>query len=342
MVYGLILAGIVSFLTTLIITPRFKDFFESAGISGTDVQKVDRPRIAEMGGPAVIAGFLAGVFLFIWTEVFIYGTTTELIKIFAAISTILIITLIGVFDDLGCLLRIRGGNIGFKKYKRIGLKQWQKPLLTLPAAIPLMAIMAGNSSLTIPLFGRIDVGIAYPLILLPIAIMGASSATNMLAGINGLEAGLGLVTLTALGLYAYSWNQIGAAIIAFTLAAALLAFLRYNWYPAKIFPGDSLTYAIGAGIACVAIIGNIEKFALIIFTPWFIEFLLKARSWFKAESFGVLQKDSTLKAPYDTVYSLNHLVMKFGRFKEWQISLILIILEILICIFAFIIVSPLR
>lgn len=291
------------------------------------MQKPDKPEIPEMGGPAVIAGFLSGIFLFIWIKVFLYGKTDLLLEIFAGITTVLIIFLVGMLDDISGIKRIKG--------KRIGLKQWQKPLLTLPASLPLVAIMAGNSSISLPLIGSIDVGILYPLVFIPVGVVGASNAINMLAGLNGLEAGMGAVLLSALGIFAYMNGNIFVAAFALSFALALVGFLFYNWYPAKIFPGDSLCYAIGAVAATVTILGNMERFALLCFTPWFIEFALKARSKFKAESFGRLRKDGTLEAPYKKCYSLTHCVMKLGRFKEKEIVSILILFETGIVLLAF-------
>lgn len=331
------LAVIVSFAAALFITPKFIRFLEAAGITGKDIQKRDKPTIAEMGGPAVLTGFLAGIFFFIWAKVFLYGEVQNLVELFAGITTILIITIIGMFDDLSSLTR-KGKIDKFGNLKRIGLKQWQKPLLTLPAAIPLMAIMAGDASITVPLLGQMNVGILYPLLIVPIAIVGASNATNMLAGVNGLEAGLGAVLLATMGSYAYLHNSVAAAMIAFTFAGALLAFLWYNKYPAKIMPADSLTYSIGAVVAAVAIIGNMEKFAVYVFALWFVEFALKARSKFKAESFGVLQPDGTLKAPYPKIYSLTHAVMKIKPMKEWQVVAVLIGLQVLIGLSALVLI----
>ncbi len=327
---SLIIAILISLFVVLFLTPKFIRFLGAAGIVGRDIQKKKKPIVAEMGGPAVLTGFLAGIFFFVWAKIFLYGEVQSLVEIFAAISTILIITIIGMFDDLSCLQHTREGKTGFKKFKRIGLKQWQKPLLTLPAAVPLMAIMAGDTSLTFPLIGSVDVGILYPLLLVPIAVIGASNATNMLAGFNGLEAGLGTIFLSTLGAYAYLQGNIFVAAIAFVFAAALLGFLRYNWYPAKILPGDSLHYSIGATVATIAVIGNMEKFALYCFALWIIEFLLKAHSRFKAESFGILQKDGTLKAPYKKIYSLTHAVMKSGRFTEKEVVIIILLAQLLI------------
>ncbi len=324
----------ISFLSTYIFAPYFIRFLRKAGIVGRDVNKLDKPEVAEMGAPVVVLGFLAGIFFYTWVNVFVFKETQHLISILSAISTILIITIIGMFDDLSVLFKER--SVGkLKSHKRVGLKQWQKPLLTLPAAIPLMAIMAGSSTMIFPIIGQINIGIFYPLLIVPLAVVGASNGVNLLGGINGLEASLGSMILVAMGIFSYINGSIAASFLAFSFAAALLAFLRFNWYPAKIFPGDSLLYAIGAVIATVAIIGNIERFALYVFGIFFIELLLKLRSRFKAENFGVVKSDGTLEAPYNKIYSLTHFAMKLGKFKEWQITLILAGIELVFIIVSF-------
>jgi len=123
-----------------------------------------------------------------------------------------------------------------------------------------------------------------------------------------------------------------------TFAFALLAFLRYNWYPAKVFPGD-LNYTIGAVCVCVAVIGNMERFAILCFLPWVVEAILKAFSGFEAENFGVLQEDGTLEPRKKGVYSLTHVVMRAGRFKEYQVSAILILVETLVCGISYVLVQ---
>jgi len=115
-----------------------------------------------------------------------------------------------------------------------------------------------------------------------------------------------------------------------------LALLYWNKYPAKILPGDSLTYLIGAVIVTVVVLGNMEKFGIIIFTPWIIEAFLKLRSKFRARSLGDLQPDGTVKAPYKKIYSLTHVVMKIRPFKEWQVAAILMALEVVFVVMAFI------
>jgi UDP-N-acetylglucosamine--dolichyl-phosphate N-acetylglucosaminephosphotransferase len=157
----------------------------------------------------------------------------------------------------------------------------------------------------------------------------------MLAGMNGLEAGLGAVSMFSLGVYTLMAGRAEASMIAFTLCFSLLAFLRWNWFPAKFLPGDSLTYLIGASFASIVIIGNVEKFGIFIFLPWIIEVLLKIRSRFKARSLGDLRADGTLAPPYKKIYSLTHVVMKIRPMKEWKVTAIIILFEIAICILAF-------
>lgn len=327
----------VGFYATMRVTPRIIAVLKNIGAVGHDIQKKDKPEVAELGGFPVLAGFLSGILLYVGFLTFFLNVRGESIsQILAATLTITMITLFGMLDDLTALLQKRK-NIGGKinSEKKVGFKQSTKFLLPLAAAVPLAVVNSGVSSITIPFFGNIDLGIYYSLLIVPLGIFGASNATNMLAGMNGLTAGLGAMLISSLGIFAMLNGEFVAAAIAFIFAGALIGFLKYNWCPAKIFPGDSLDYTIGAVAASVAILGNIERFAIVAFVPWFAEFLLKARSRFAAESFGVLRADGTLAAPYEKTYSLTHLVMKSGSFTEKQVVLILFAIEAVFCAIAF-------
>jgi len=145
---------------------------------------------------------------------------------------------------------------------------------------------------------------------------------------------MGLVLHVSLGVFALMSNRLAAAALALVFAAALASFLRYNWYPGKVFPGD-LNYTIGAVGACVTILGNMEKFAILCFIPWIFEALLKALSGFKSENFGILNEDGSVKPREPKIRSLTHLVMRSGRFTEKQVTMILIGVEVAVCLLAF-------
>ena len=237
------------------------------------------------------------------------------------------ITLVGFIDDL--LIK--------SKDESSGLKQWQKPILTLTAAIPLMVVNAGVTTMWIPIFGRTDLGIIYPLLLIPIGVIGAANMVNLLAGINGLETGMGIIYTGTLGLYAYFNGRETAALIALLIFSSLIAFYIFNKYPAKILPGDSLTYLLGGSIAVIAKLGNIERAAIIASITFFIEFILKWRSKFKAKSYGYYYKGKIKSYHGNKIYSLVHLLTREGTHTEKQITAFFIILELVFCLLIWVI-----
>jgi len=79
-------------------------------------------------------------------------------------------------------------------------------------------------------------------------------------------------------------------VIAIALIGALLAFSRFNWFPARIFGGDSLTLIVGANLAVMSIIGNMKIYGILLFALFYIEFLIKAKHKMKSECFGIPTK----------------------------------------------------
>ncbi len=325
---SVLISSLISLSVTLIITPKFISFFKRINATGYDINKKEKIEVAEIGGIPTLIGFIFGISTYMAIQTFLFNSTSY-IDMLGASLTITLIVLVGFLEDLTILEK---GS----KHKKVGFGQIYKILLPVIPAIPLMAINVGVSVINIPLFGYVNLGLLYPLIMVPVAIIGASNATNLLAGLNGLESGLGIITLSSLGLYAYIHHEINAFAIATIFVFALIGFWFFNKYPSKMFPGDSLTYSIGAVIATVAILGNMEKFAVMIFLLWFIEFFLKLKSKFRAESFGVIQKDGTLKSKYKKNYSLTHIIMNSGNFTEKEIVYIIYGIQIIICFIAFI------
>jgi UDP-N-acetylglucosamine--dolichyl-phosphate N-acetylglucosaminephosphotransferase len=259
----------------------------------------------------------------------------NLTDLLAVITSVIIIAFVGIFDDLNTGRRkVSNGKVGEKDI-RVGLPQWLKPLLTLPAAIPLMAVNAGVSTLTVPFFGSFNFGIIYPLILIPIGVVGSANMINMIGGFNGVEIGMGLISTLALGIFALQLGNFAAVIFLVTFAALLGAW-KFNLFPAKILPGDSLTYLLGAIVAAGIITGNMEKIGIIVMIPFIIEGILKARSGFKASSLGKLRPDGKIDPPYGkNIYSITHVVMNLGKFTEKQIVIIMMLIQLIFAIIPF-------
>jgi len=337
----LIISLLASFVTTFFVTPYFIRFLQAAGIVGLDLQKRDKPQLATSGGICVAFGVLSGLLSYIGLQTYmgyqpsiIYGLENWLVYLLAVTSSIVIVMFVGLLDDLN----VKSKMVGTKEGRdiRVGISQWLKPLLTLPAAIPLMAVSAGVTKMAIPFVGTVDFGpIIYPLLIIPLGFVGASNAVNMLGGFNGLEAGMGIVYFLGLGIYAALHKSIGTVIFLITFAA-LVGFIKYNWHPANILPGDSLTYLLGSIVAAGVIVGNMEKSGVLVMLPFVIEFFLKARVKFKASCLGKLREDGKLDPPYGRkIYSWTHVAMNLKALTEKQVTLILILVQALFVVFIF-------
>ena len=295
----------VSFVGFPIIIPRLK----RAGIVGKNMNSESKEEIPEMGGLMIAAGFGAGIVTSIFLRTFFdLFLSVSLTSILAALSTILIVVIIGVFDDL------------------ISISQRVKAFLPVFAALPLMAIKEGYSLIRIPFIGIVNFGIFYPLVLVPLGITGAANAVNMLAGFNGLEVGMGVVAVGSLAIIAYLIGETTALIILIAALGALVAALYYNWYPAKILVGDVGTLSIGAVIASAVIIGNYETAGIIIIIPFVVDFLIKVKNRFPY-SFGVY-REGKLYCPDGGAVGLAQLIMKVcGGISERNLVLVLMGIE---------------
>ncbi|MBT96531.1 glycosyl transferase family 4 [Candidatus Pacearchaeota archaeon] len=320
----LIIPLILSFLITLFFIPVWIKKAKQIKLVWEDMNKKNKTKkIAGSGGIVVVFGFILGVLIYVALKTFYFNSTENLIEVFAILTSILIISVVGLIDDL----------FGWQKG---GLSKKSRIILFLFAAIPLIVINAGESRMI-----GIEFGLLYPLFLVPLGIIGASATYNFLAGYNGLEASQGILILSSLSLITFLTGNSWLSLISLTMAICLIAFYIHNKYPAKIFPGDVLTYSIGAMIAIIAILGNIEKIVVFLFIPYILETILKVRGKLKKYSFAKLNKDGGLDVPYKKFYGLEHisiyLLKKFkNKVYEKDVVYLINLFQILIIILAFI------
>lgn len=317
----LLIPAVVAFVITVGGTLFVMSYMMDSGVSAMDHNKKKVLRLPSSGGLAVAFGFAVGLLTYVFGISFnLYSASTSLNAIFATIIAVMLIALVGFLDDINVKRELVKATDMMDTKK--GLKQWQKPLMTLVGAIPLMAINAGVSTIRVPFVGPVAFGWLYPIVIIPLAIIFAANSFNLLGGFDGIATGSGLIASTALLIYSLVWGTYTGALISGVLFATLLAFVWFNLYPAKLIPGDSFTYAVGACLAVAMILGNMESFGVIIFMPWIIEFLLHLRRKFKVTDLGRLRKDMTFEAPYGKkIYSWTHLIMNAKRCKEWEVSL---------------------
>jgi len=318
--YTVAIIAAISFAIVAFSTGKLARKMTWLGYVDKDVNKLNKPLIPKIGGISVILGFVVALLLSLQLS-----SQVNTIFLLAAINTVILIAFLGLVDDI------------------MNLRDRYRVLLPLFAALPLMVVKAGTSVMGVPFLGDIDFNLGvimlpyngplelnlYILLLIPMGVVACSNLINLLAGFNGLEAGSGFIIFSTLALAVLLTNGSPVALfLAIAMGAACLGFLLYNWYPAKIFPGNITTYAIGATVAAAVIIGNMERIGAILLSPQIAEFLLKVRTKFQAENFGKPDKQGRLH--YDgPVSSLTHLTMKLFKPTEQQLVLYLLALQAL-------------
>ncbi|WP_300348734.1 phospho-N-acetylmuramoyl-pentapeptide-transferase [Clostridium sp.] len=194
------------------------------------------------------------------------GTPTigGLIFIFATIITMFIMVKNPTDEAMIALYAFVGfGFVGFLddllkiiKKKNEGLTSGQKMILLLIVAgfLTWYAYKYIGTSINIPFADfQFDLGIFYiPFVLFYFA--GVTNAVNLTDGLDGLATSITVLVMTFLAILSYNLGHMSLAIFCVALAGGLLAFLRFNAFPARVFMGDTGSLALGGAVAMVALI----------------------------------------------------------------------------------------
>ena len=150
---------------------------------------------------------------------------------------------LGALDDI---INVRSGN-------RLGLPAWHR--IAVEAAVGLLVgILLAVSGFThqyFPGLGAPDLGWGIvPLALL--AVVAVSNSVNLTDGVDGLAASCMAIVLFGLTMIAARALDTHATVIAAALTGAVAAFLVYNWFPARLFMGDTGALALGSVLVALA------------------------------------------------------------------------------------------
>lgn len=207
------------------------------------------------------------------------GTPTMggVVFILSAILTVTVITLLGFEQSLNAWLLtvvfVLYGLIGFvddfiKLFmkRNLGLTSTQKLLGQIAIGIIFYGVLVMNgfdNQLNLPFIGNVPLSYAYGIFAV-FWLVGFSNATNLTDGIDGLMATTGSIAYVAYAIIAYMQEDWGVLLFAVSVISGLLGFLLFNKKPAKIFMGDVGSLALGAGLAAVSILLNVEWTLLLI------------------------------------------------------------------------------
>lgn len=210
---------ITSVMTAVVMVPSVSKLaVRIGGIDKPDERKVHSTETPRLGGIAIFCAFLFSVLFFIDID--------RQIKAFLAGAVVIFLT--GLADDLNGLS---------PRNKLIGE--------TLAATVAILADCMSMTTLGNPFgFGEIQLGLfAIPFTIF--AVVGVMNAINLIDGLDGLAGGTSAVACLAFGVL--SWNTGNSSLLALAVAllGAIVGFLRYNTYPARIFMGDSGSLFLG-------------------------------------------------------------------------------------------------
>ncbi|WP_164667643.1 glycosyltransferase family 4 protein [Virgibacillus doumboii] len=237
---------ILAFLTMLIslfITPLLiKISLKMNAIDNPNHRKVHSDPIPTLGGLAIFISFLAGLLILQPSDEYHL----------AIISGAFIIIVLGFFDDVYDL----SARVKF---------------LTQLGVASLVVFWGGLQVefINLPFGGQIEFGFLSSIVTI-LWIVGVTNAINLTDGLDGLAAGVSSIALLTMAGMAVIMGNVYVATMAFILFFSTVGFLRYNFYPAKIFMGDTGALFLGYMISVLALLGfkNVTVISFII--PIFI------------------------------------------------------------------------
>ncbi len=236
---------LITFLITLVMVPLIRKFCLKRGfVDYPNKRKIHKKPIPTLGGIGIWISTLIGFLILIFTNSN-YSYETGITGIFIGGSLLFVI---GLVDDIYDL------SPGFK--------------LMVQIAATIIAFILGVriEVLSNPFGDPVTLGIlSFPLTAL--WLVGITNAVNFIDGIDGLAGGIITIMAITLGIVAIHSGQPGSAFVAALLSGSMMGFLVFNFYPAKIFMGDSGALFSGFVLAGLSVTGVVKSVAVSVLLP---------------------------------------------------------------------------
>ncbi len=240
--------GLLSVVLALILTPIIQDRIGKYGFLDhpDGIRKKHATAVPRVGGIAIVLAYVATFAIalalpFTYTYV-LHRALPHILRLALAAS---VVFATGVLDD------------------RLRLTAWKKLIGISGAAV--LAYTAGI---------RVDIHILHSLPAWPglgfaltvVWLIGCTNAFNLIDGMDGLAAGVGLVATVTMLIAALTQGNLPLALATMPLAGCLLGFLRYNFHGASVFLGDSGSLLIGFLLGCYGALWSEKSVTLVALT----------------------------------------------------------------------------
>ncbi|TXL66664.1 undecaprenyl/decaprenyl-phosphate alpha-N-acetylglucosaminyl 1-phosphate transferase [Cerasibacillus terrae] len=233
----MLIAFFIALGSTFLLTYPVKKFaIKIRAVDFPNHRKIHKEVTPRLGGLAIYLGFMLGL-VFLWPE---HEHMPEII----AGSFVIVLT--GMLDD----------------------KYTIRPIIKLTGQLIAASFLISSGmiieKITLPFIGVVELGFASVLITV-LWIVGITNAINLIDGLDGLATGVTTIALISMFIMAIIDAQMIAAFLCIVLIGANLGFLYHNFYPAKIYMGDTGSNFLGFMIAVVSILGLFKNIALFSF-----------------------------------------------------------------------------
>lgn len=233
----LTLGLIISFGVAFISTPLVSKFaFKIGAVDRPNERKIHSIIMPRIGGLAIIVAFMIGLLIvqvetqYFWS-IFIGGT---------------IIVIVGVLDDLYSI----------------------RPSLKFTGQVLAASIVISDGliieKITVPFHGTVELEI-FSVIITLLWIVGVTNAINLIDGLDGLAAGVSAIGLISLAIIGVIDGRIIIVQLSVILIGSCVGFLYHNFYPAKIYMGDTGALFLGYWISIISMLGLFKNVAIFSF-----------------------------------------------------------------------------
>ncbi len=251
-----VLPFLISFFLTLALTPLLIKLAASChAVDLPNERKIHLNPIPRWGGIGLFLGILGGVvFAFVYSHAFHQDLIRHHLKDLAGISgAALTMLIVGILDDLNPIPAKR------KLFWQIVAAFW---LILFGVKIGFVDFPSEQKIIYLPFFISVLLSLFW--------IVGITNALNLLDGLDGLLSGISTISALALFVIALEKGYLFPAFFLIAMSGATLAFLYYNFNPAKIFLGDSGSLFLGILWASLTIVGTLKTSATTVFVPLLI------------------------------------------------------------------------
>lgn len=238
---------LVSLLFTLLLTPVARRIaLQFGAIDRPSKRKVHKKIITRFGGLSIFVSFIIAVIagIIFSGKLGIKLGAKEMSSLVGILFGSGIITVIGLFDD------VKGIPAFLKLAGQI--------------AASTIAVYFGVQIFFVSTpFARIVMLGAWAPAITIIWMVAITNAMNLIDGLDGLASGITMIAAATLFIVAVKMGQTDTAILLIALTGAAFGFLRFNFFPATVFLGDSGSLFFGFMLACASIVGVLKSTLMI-------------------------------------------------------------------------------